>query len=255
MVKKIFIIFIGVGLLIFVVLAISVFINQTNVGSGITGNGTMVSEEKSLSRILSIDVRIPLQSSIHKSTENKYTLSIDSNLRDCVSISDTDHKLIVSTKECSSIMNPNISPSKDAKLDIYTTDVDRIVASYNASISLDLNGTSVIALLTLVNNNSSIIKGIINADRAELHSNGSGQTTLSGVSKEFSILQQGSGTIFAYDLKTIVTSITLSGSGGIQVFSEGILKVNGSGSGVVLYRGNPTTTISLSGSGKVTKAR
>lgn len=97
------------------------------------------------------------------------------------------------------------------------------------------------------------IKGRIEADKVDARISGSGTIELSGDANEQEINISGSGNHHAFDLRTNVTDVHVSGSGKAQVKVADELDVNISGSGRVYYKGNPNTSVDVSGSGKLIK--
>lgn len=80
---------------------------------------------------------------------------------------------------------------------------------------------------------------------------GSGEVKLRGAANTNNINISGSGKVSAYDLSTLDTYVSISGSGKTYVRASRTLSAEISGSGTVYYRGTPTVTSRISGSGKV----
>jgi hypothetical protein len=80
---------------------------------------------------------------------------------------------------------------------------------------------------------------------------GSGNMHLEGEADYLDFLISGSGDLSAFNLFTLVTEVTISGSGDARVNVEDVLKVRISGSGDVYYRGYPDLDVRVSGSGDV----
>ena len=80
---------------------------------------------------------------------------------------------------------------------------------------------------------------------------GSGEVKLRGTANTNNITISGSGKVSAYDLSTLDTYASISGSGKTYVRASRTLSAEISGSGTVYYRGTPTVTTRISGSGKV----
>ena len=97
------------------------------------------------------------------------------------------------------------------------------------------------------------IQGQIDTEMLNSDISGSGSIELSGAAREQDIRISGSGNHHAFNLKSRVASVRISGSGKVQVYASRELDVQISGSGRVHYKGNPSTDIDVSGSGKVMK--
>ena len=76
---------------------------------------------------------------------------------------------------------------------------------------------------------------------------GEGTVVLSGESTEHEVTLSGSGGMSAFELATEDTAVTLSGTGVVRVAASEQLNVNITGSGDVIYRGNPTVNTQGSG--------
>ncbi|MDX5436696.1 MAG: DUF2807 domain-containing protein [Pontibacter sp.] len=80
---------------------------------------------------------------------------------------------------------------------------------------------------------------------------GSGEVLLQGEVPVHHVNISGSGRAEAFNLQAAHVTVNLSGSGAAEVTALNSLDVTISGSGNVYYKGNPTITQSVSGSGKV----
>jgi hypothetical protein len=92
------------------------------------------------------------------------------------------------------------------------------------------------------------------ADNVQADISGSGSVKLNGTASNLDIDIAGSGDVEAFGFTTNDCFVTISGSGNCQVFANGFLDVNISGSGDVVYDGNPTSfNTNTSGSGSVSR--
>jgi hypothetical protein len=89
----------------------------------------------------------------------------------------------------------------------------------------------------------------LTAQEVETSVAGSGNITLGGRCTRNSISIAGSGNVKSQDLRTDDTSVRISGSGNASVNAAKTLTSKTSGSGDVLYSGNPQVSSSKSGSG------
>jgi hypothetical protein len=80
---------------------------------------------------------------------------------------------------------------------------------------------------------------------------GSGEAKLSGNAPSHNINISGSGRVSAYDLTTLDTYVSISGSGRSYVRAARTLNADITGSGSVYYLGNPTVSSRITGSGRV----
>lgn len=90
--------------------------------------------------------------------------------------------------------------------------------------------------------------------KAELEIAGSGNIRAKGSTDEMEITVSGSGKLSAADFNTRVSRIKITGSGNVEIAASEKIDANITGSGTVLYKGEPAKVNSHStGSGKVRK--
>jgi len=83
---------------------------------------------------------------------------------------------------------------------------------------------------------------------------GVGDFRLKGTASELDIILTGVGNIKAFELPTDICEVTLTGVGDVEVFVNNDLKVTLSGVGKVYYKGDPTITSTITGSGSIVDA-
>ncbi|WP_342677600.1 head GIN domain-containing protein [Methanofollis sp. UBA420] len=84
---------------------------------------------------------------------------------------------------------------------------------------------------------------------------GSGSTTLQGTATNHTAVVSGSGKVTAFDLETRRSKVTIDGSGTAEVLATEALDVVISGSGTVIYQGNPERLVQeVTGSGSLVHA-
>ena len=85
----------------------------------------------------------------------------------------------------------------------------------------------------------------------KLHISGSGRIKLNGVANSTVVSVFGSGELYLDDLKSQTVDCKLSGSGKANVFAVKKLIVSLTGSGIIVYSGNPEIEKNIKGSGKL----
>jgi predicted small secreted protein len=88
-------------------------------------------------------------------------------------------------------------------------------------------------------------------DALRTNVSGSGEARLSGNAPSHNVNISGSGRVSAYDLTTLDTYVSISGSGRSYVRAARTLNADINGSGSVYYKGNPTVSSRITGSGRV----
>ncbi len=102
--------------------------------------------------------------------------------------------------------------------------------------------------------NTNIHLTLKGAQSIDTRVSGSADIELNGEAVNHDIDISGSGNIKAFDLTTKEADISVSGSGKCEVTVIDRLKATLSGSGRVRYKGSPTVSTKISGSGSVTQA-
>jgi len=137
--------------------------------------------------------------------------------------------LIVSSKIEASDFDLNVSGSGNIELQ------DSILTN---SISATISGSGSMKMIAACNSFTGKISG-------------SGNITVTGSTSSEKFTISGSGNIHSFDLASLTSEITVSGSGTTEVNVADNLDVTVSGSGDVYYKGNPTINTHMSGSGNL----
>lgn len=159
-------------------------------------------------------------------------------------------ELIAQTKITGSNMNLDVSGSGSLTAEIEAQDVDADVSGSGEmslkgkfkSINVDVSGSGKIA-----------VNGTI-AGKADFEISGSGKIEASGSADSMKADITGSGKVLGANLVTNSARIDIAGSGDVEITVNKDLDADISGSGTVLYKGNPARVNSdASGSGSVRK--
>lgn len=157
--------------------------------------------------------------------------------------------IYITAKTLSGLSN---SGSGNMKLDGNLTGNAEIRSSGSGNVTAAVNGSD----LQIAVSGSGSITSSVNAGKLSAAVSGSGALNLAGNVKNADIKVSGSGHIRANDLKTDVVDASISGSGNIHVLANKSINARVSGSGRLIYTGNPTNVISnTSGSGRVVKGK
>lgn len=193
----------------------------------LNGEGSIVTETRTLPAFDAIEISGNRQVTVVKSTEHKVEITGYSNLAAAMRAPVTNKVLRFDFGRHLQVKNDNIS------LKIYTPDLRKIQSSGNSNITLN-NGFS--------------------GDLLRLYLSGAGRLEAgTGTYNRLEASLSGSGEILASAIDAGEASIDLSGSGKATVKARQNLRVRISGSGTVGYLGTPQTDINISGSGKVTR--
>lgn len=159
-------------------------------------------------------------------------------------------ELIGQTKITGSEINLDVSGSGSLTAEIEATDVDSDVSGSGQidikgkfkSVSADVSGSGQVSV------NGSI------TGKADFEISGSGKVLASGSAESMKADISGSGKVLAANLVTNTAKIDITGSGDVEITVNKDLDADISGSGTVLYKGNPAhVNGNASGSGSVKK--
>lgn len=157
--------------------------------------------------------------------------------------------IYITAKNLSGLSN---SGSGNMKLDGNLTGNAGIRSSGSGNVTAAVNSSD----LQLAVSGSGSITSSLTANQLGATVSGSGALNLAGNVKNADIKVSGSGHIRANDLKTDAVDASISGSGNIHILANKSINARVSGSGRLIYTGNPThVNSSTSGSGRVVKGK
>ncbi|MBQ0733127.1 head GIN domain-containing protein [Aquimarina celericrescens] len=216
-------------------------------GKKVSGNGDMVTKNRSTSDYDEVKVKGNLDVSLVSGSEGQISIEGESNLIEHIRTEvEGDVLKIYVEKEYW------LKPSKGKKLLVTVPFED--LTKVTLAGSGDINSSDVIKASNFKTgiSGSGDIKLIIDAQNSEGYVTGSGDLTLSGTSNNFDCKVTGSGDLMAFGLnsKEVIASIT--GSGDIEVTATSSIKARITGSGDINYKGNPEREDKkVSGSGDI----
>lgn len=233
--------FVGVSLLV------SCQSSIINMGSGVRGNGDIVTLEREIGKdIRTIDTYGSFDLTVADAVpDGIIRLTGESNLLEFIETASVGQHLNISLKKGSSISsNHGIELQMNA----------RTLKSVNLRGSGDvfLENISSVEGLSLAVYGSGDIKANVNSENLSARVTGSGDIELSGETANFHISINGSGDVSALDLTATRATAEINGSGDAKLFVTEALNVEIAGSGTVRYKG-PAEKIhsNIRGSGSV----
>lgn len=136
------------------------------------------------------------------------------------------------------------------KIPAYTS--DSLELTVNGPGRMDLGDIKVADLKFINNGNGSIEADSVNSTHLTVFSTDTGGVSIGAGSTVNLVLELGSGTFLGADLKSINVTLNMNGSGSAQVWAVEKLDVTINGNGKVIYFGEPTMSMSISGGGQLT---
>lgn len=182
-------------------------------------------------------------------TEGNITIEGEENLIEYIITEIKNGALVVKVKND---VNLKTSRNKSIKITIPFKEIenvslagsgdlwnDNVLASDNLDISLAGSGDIVLN---------------IKASKTKASITGSGDLTLKGTSNKLEASVTGSGDFRGYDLQVNDTDVSVTGSGDAKVVCNENLKARVTGSGDIVYKGDPKTEdTNVAGSGSIKK--
>lgn len=211
----------------------------------IRGNGEMVKERYNVSDFENIEIGGFYQVTLEKGNVENVVIECDDNLLDYITVRVRGNRLVISNEE-------QLRSRDGIKVHITYAYIESISSSGASTIvtndrlttdelEVDLSGAGVLDLN-------------IKAQALNVDISGAGMVKLAGNAKDVRLRLSGAGNLKAFNLRSEVCSVDLSGIGAAQVYVTERLRANVSGIGGIKYRGNPRDVDkNISGLGKVSK--
>lgn len=215
----------------------------------IRGNGTISRQNFPLNDFKTVSVSGDWTVEIAQNGTFSVTVDADKNLFDYldIQVNDSGSNLHIGFKKGYAISNAHCKASIKMPILERLTTSDSITGEINS-----FNNMSGEAMSIAISGSGDITANDIKVKELALGISGSGDFKATGEAQTFTGSISGSGNIKAVDLKTEKANISISGSGSAKVWVTNSLKAHISGSGSVLYKGNPANVIpDISGTGSV----
>lgn len=210
----------------------------------ITGNGSLVTSEKTVSTFEKIKVSSSAAVRFHASQEYRVVITVDENLNEYVEIEAENNVLSIGTKSGS------YSFTKFS-VDVYCP----VLTGVSMSGSGNFENTDKITVSSFESavSGSGKINVTVECESFSATISGSGRINSTGNSKDANIVISGSGQFNGNDFTINNATVRVSGSGNMNISVTDNLKANISGSGGITYRGEPKIDSNVSGSGRIRK--
>jgi hypothetical protein len=214
--------------------------------NGIHGSGIMITEKRLLPYFDSVQMNTSGDVFVTSSTNQRITVTVDSNVIEYVYTTVNNRKLQIGIKHGVQLSNINLT------VDVGVINLEELCTTSSG----DIIGKNKFEADVIVLRTSS--SGDINLDlKAEkLFSNisSSGDIFVSGSAAEHKATISSSGDLHAFNLDTENTKISISSSGDAEVYVTNKLEATLSSSGSLYYKGHPSLAHSVSSSGRIYNA-
>jgi hypothetical protein len=222
---------------------------QWNMGKQIKGNGNVITETRTTSDYDGIKVSGFFDVDLVSGKEGTITIKGEQNILDYIDVEVVDNVLKIGTEKG---YNFKLSPGKSVHITIPFESINGLALSGSGDIvsKAVIKTDAFDAKLS----GSGDLKLAVDAQKFNMSLSGSGDIILSGTADDFTSSISGSGDINASDLKSKTVSVSISGSGDTKVSCSESLYARVSGSGDIVYYGNPVKKdTKVAGSGEISK--
>jgi len=211
---------------------------------GVKGNGNIKTEQRSITGFSGVETHGSIDIEVSQG-DYKVVVESDENIIPEIVTEVQNNRLIVHFKE-----GFNSFSYSSAK--VYVTAPALNALGVHGSGNINSKGTiSNNDKMEIVVSGSGDINADIHSPSVTSETNGSGSTTLSGETKDFSSSISGSGDVHAFDLKSETANTSTHGSGNTEVNAAVKLDIGIFGSGDVNYKGTPQISSETHGSGSI----
>lgn len=233
--------------IVFMILGLSCSDDDNPVSSeDIIGSGNLVTEELTLADFHSVRFTIVGDINLTSGAAQAVSITVDDNIIDHIVTSVEDGVLTISS-------NPNAAMSEyDLTFDLTMTDLNELELIGVGNIT-GVNGFQVDSAGINLQGVGNIYLDL-DADYLHTIHGGVGNILLIGSVTKHVCEYPGVGQINAFEFISDTTIISLSGVGDASVYANDYLDVNISGSGSLLYKGNPTIVQEITGLGQIIDA-
>ena len=213
----------------------------------ITGNGTISTQERSMSKAGKIKLEGSFDVEIAKGASPALRIEADENLIPYIITEQEDGMLVLKTKNRVNLVSKN-----NLKIYITTPELAQVTIAGSGNIK-GMNKFTGENQLVLKIAGTGDIHLDINTPEVKAEIAGSGSIDLKGETRNETIQISGIGNFHAEELKAENAKIKIAGSGDVKVYAENTLDISIAGMGSVYYKGNATVTQKIAGSGEVKK--
>lgn len=242
-------------LFIFTIISLFVIGYLINSFTIVNGSNELTAQEKNISEFDSVKNASSFEIILKKSETEKVTVIAETNIINEVQVYKKNKELIIELQKYFPYINPiTINNNQPIKVLVEYKELRSISQIGSGSISLYTGEILESLSLDVLVRGSGNINFAVKTEDLTAKVEGSGWMKLTGSSIRNELELTGSGEINATNLESNESKTDLTGSGRIVLKVKDSLNVNITGSGEVIYLGEPKTFLeNIKGSGKVQK--
>lgn len=213
----------------------------------VEGSGNIITEDRHIGFAEKINLKGSYDVEITQGPVTSVKLVGDDNILPHIIIREEGGELVIRSKN-----HFNYSTESPIKVIIITNKLSSLKVAGSGDIT-GMNKFTGSDRLTLSIAGSGDIKMEVNTPEVKADIAGSGSITINGETEKESVHIAGSGNFNGDGLKSETASVKIAGNGDVRIFADAKLDISIAGSGSIYYKGNPTITQNVIGSGDVKK--
>jgi hypothetical protein len=213
----------------------------------IIGSGNVVTELRLVDGFDDVYIDGSMDVEVNQEAASEVTIIAEDNVQSYIETQVSGRELRIGKKA-----NAKVRPTRKIRIILKSPHYARIRLSGSGNIRT----TQILEVprLAVALNGSGKIELDVKTDEFSFDLNGSGKLKVAGETNEMDLVINGSGKIEAFQFIARKVQTHTNGSGNMEVQAQESLDVRIKGSGDVTYRGNPTVTTQITGSGKLSKS-
>ena len=235
-------------LLVLVVIAFAATSCRYGFGKRVSGNGTMQSEERTVTNFKNVLVSGGMDVSIAQGDVKPVKIETDDNLLQYIEVIQQGDDLVIREKK-----GINLDPSNKIKVYVTTPVYHNIKLSGAGNIISEGKITNTDDMEIQVSG-AGDIKMDLKAPAVKINLSGAGSITLKGDTKDVDLSLSGAGSAHCFDMLAENSKVRVSGVGDANVYASVSVDARVSGVGSIRYKGGASNVSQhVSGVGSVSK--
>jgi hypothetical protein len=222
------------------------FSGCTGPGNIVRGSGNVTTESRDVSGFDEVLLSGSGSLNIEQTGTESLTIEGEDNIIELIEAEVTGGKLTIGVRN-----GAGISPTRPLEFNLTVKDIKALTLSGSGDIKSSKLEAEDLALE--IGGSGEMSLDQIAVDSLEALINGSGELTVAGTASRQDVRISGSGNYSGADLKSEEATVSVGGSGSAEVDAGDTLNAEISGSGDIIYIGDPQVTQNVDGSGRVRK--
>jgi len=212
---------------------------------GITGKGNIISQKRVVNDFTSIELLSSANVEVVRGERFEVIVSDYENIIDNIAVSVEDGQLLINTTD------PNLKINRSVAKVTVTMPVLYVVSlKGDGNMHIKSNFDS-LSSISVSGKGSVSAESCCGLDNLDVFVYGSGNINLKGDVQQLKAIISGTGNLNLYDLLAQSAECFMLGSGDIMVNAQKELNATNSGTGNIIYKGDPQVAMNLNGVGSI----